>query len=451
MKLSAAVAALSLSAAMGVTLDFEDSPVGSFTTLQVGPFTISSDTNPAITGGQCAENGEWLPEIVQEGNGNKYVANPTGSDTGCVALKIVRTNGCPFSVTELDYNPVTAGTVFIATGRQSDFAPNDYGDARGPGTSGVFTTYPNNPLSIGIFTAILGPGGPGENVEALDNIDITLGPCELDDIIGGDSDDNDGPSPFGAGDPHFKSWSGKFFDFHGECDLKLVHTPNLEGKLGNSLDLHARTTIRFGYSYIETAALRIGEDVLEVSSWGEHALNGVEGALTEGGSLRNSPAGKLGDYPVFYNQESKKRTSFDIVINKHSNITIATHKDIVAVKVNHGTEFGDVSGLWGNVQGELFARDQSTAMTDMNEYGREWQVRDDEPMLFRSARHPQYPHQCIMPDMAEKEARRLGEGINEEAAKIACDHLKDNAHMFANCVYDVTATNDLEMASTGAF
>ena len=46
---------------------------------------------------------------------------------------------------------------------------------------------------------------------------------------------------------------------------------------GNNLDLHIRTTIRYDYSYIESAAIQIGNDVLEVSSFGSYALNGVKG------------------------------------------------------------------------------------------------------------------------------------------------------------------------------
>ncbi|CAB9510252.1 expressed unknown protein [Seminavis robusta] len=88
---------------------------------------------------------------------------------------------------------------------------------------------------------------------------------------------------------------------------------------------------------------------------------------------------------------------------------------------------------------------------DMNALGQEWQVHDDEPMLFKAARAPQYPAKCILPDMTQKEARHLREGVTEETAKVACAHLKEDAHAFANCAYGVTATNDLDMAESGVY
>ena len=49
---------------------------------------------------------------------------------------------------------------------------------------------------------------------------------------------------------------------------------------------------------------------------------------------------------------------------------------------------------------------------------------------------------------AKTESRRLGATIAMEAAEKACEHwgeLKDQ------CVYDVLAANDLELAEAGAF
>ena len=70
-------------------------------------------------------------------------------------------------------------------------------------------------------------------------------------------------------------------------------------------------------------------------------------------------------------------------------------------------------------------------------------------MLFSTARAPQYPNLCVFPDEEVRESRRLGEGISEEEAGVACAHLKQNEQAFADCVYDVTATNDFDLA--GAF
>jgi hypothetical protein len=241
-------------------------------------------------------------------------------------------------------------------------------------------------------------------------------------------------------------------------DLKLLSVPKFDGDL--DLDIHVRTTIRSTYSYIETAVVRIGDDTLEVSSWGEYSLNGVEDAnlasyddqvLLRG---QTQPVPGLAGYDVYHTEVNKKKHVFDIILGQGQNITLSNMKGIVGVEVNHGRKasFGGAVGLLGNFQGQMLARDGVTDLQDdMNEMGQEWQVRENEPMLFQSARAPQYPEMCRLPNVAEKEARRLGEGISEDVAKVACAHLKHNENAFAACVYDVTATNDLDLAQSGAF
>ena len=93
-----------------------------------------------------------------------------------------------------------------------------------------------------------------------------------------------------CGDPHFETWTGEWYDYHGVCDLVLFSVPSFAGGLG--LDVHIRTSGRDQFSFIETAAVRIGEDVLEMGSYGEWFLNGVEEA--------ELPAKMGGKYPVSY-------------------------------------------------------------------------------------------------------------------------------------------------------
>ena len=73
------------------------------------------------------------------------------------------------------------------------------------------------------------------------------------------------------GDPHFGTWGGHPFDFQGGCDLVLVRNPSFANGLG--MDIHARTKVRREYSYITNAAVRIGNDTLEVASFGVYLLN----------------------------------------------------------------------------------------------------------------------------------------------------------------------------------
>lgn len=49
-------------------------------------------------------------------------------------------------------------------------------------------------------------------------------------------------SPLVFGDPHFETWTGEKFDFHGACDLKLLESRS------HNLTIHIRTTQRYHYS-----------------------------------------------------------------------------------------------------------------------------------------------------------------------------------------------------------
>lgn len=253
-----------------------------------------------------------------------------------------------------------------------------------------------------------------------------------------------------SNDPHLKSWRGEWFDYMGECDLKLLHAPMFDGK--TDLDIHVRTTIKYTYSYIEAAALQIGGDILEVGGWGDFAVNGVDGAM-----LTNGKVPKMGGYPTYYTMVNKKKHIFDVVIGEDKNITISTYKDWVSVKVHHGDEesFGAVSGLMGTYDGKMLARDGSNLHDDINALGQDWQIRPEDGDYFRSVRAPQYPDLCKLPPApGSKEAgaisRRLGQqAVDEEAAKMACSHLEGDAFTF--CFHDVMASQDLEMAQAGAY
>ena len=103
----------------------------------------------------------------------------------------------------------------------------------------------------------------------------------------------------------------------------------------------------------------------------------------------------------------------------------------------------------GSYDGSLFARDGKTLMEDMDAFGQEWQVKaGEEPMLFRATREPQFPTKCMLPSPKAAGQRRLGETIAKDAAEKACNHLTGTN--FENCVFDVMAMGDIEIASTHA-
>ncbi|CAB9517124.1 Protein of unknown function (DUF1800) [Seminavis robusta] len=88
--------------------------------------------------------------------------------------------------------------------------------------------------------------------------------------------------PGSFGDPHIRGWNGATWDFHGSCDLVLLQDLTFHNGLG--LTIHIRTQLKTWWSFIKSAAIQIGDDVLEVQGGGNqkkgspHRLwvNGVE-------------------------------------------------------------------------------------------------------------------------------------------------------------------------------
>lgn len=247
------------------------------------------------------------------------------------------------------------------------------------------------------------------------------------------------------GDPHVKGWNGRSFDWHGQCDNVMLHAPNFA--FGMGLEMHTRTKIRYDYSYIESAALKLGDDILEVSGYGEFFVNGVESA----------DVSEISDFPFTHEMMSVHDHLFTIDLGDGASITVRTHNDIVGIGLNPakrdiGLWFSNSTGLMGDFEtGALLARDGVTVLEDPNDMGQEWQVRDTDPKLFQDMeRKPQFPEKCIMPSPNAKETRRLGENISLEAAEKACSHWKTEDEK-DQCIFDVLATGDLGMAAVGAF
>lgn len=203
------------------------------------------------------------------------------------------------------------------------------------------------------------------------------------------------------GDPHLKTWKGQTFDYHGECDLVLAQGKQFGQGIG--LDIHIRTTIRNDWSYVSAAALRIGEDILEVHSFGKYYLNGVEGA----------PIPKeFGGYPFSHKQQKKRPDRF-IVYTDYGKVEVRVFKDFVSVGITSPTVegFGDVVGLMGSFgKGEWLLRDGETITDDPVVFGNEWQVQTDhEHQLFLQDGPVVYPDPCRLPLTTSSDHRRLEE------------------------------------------
>jgi hypothetical protein len=143
------------------------------------------------------------------------------------------------------------------------------------------------------------------------------------------------------------------------------------------LTVHARTKTRYDYSFIETAAIQIGDDILEFSGFGNYFLNGVHQA--------EMPAAISSNHFVSHEQVSENDHVYTIDLGKGISLDVKTHKDVVSVAVDvaygadthtFATWFKNSTGLMGSFpKGEMLARD-GRVLTDPNEMGEEWQVRD---------------------------------------------------------------------------
>jgi len=256
--------------------------------------------------------------------------------------------------------------------------------------------------------------------------------------------------PVGSnGDPHFKTWKNEHFEYHGQCDMVLAKDTEFANGVGMHVQIRTKL-VRF-WSYIKNAAVRIGDDILEIEGspeeQGRYWIN-----LQYQGKLET-----LGGFPVTVNEESKyngkskRKVEIDLS-SKYpgQKIVLSTYKEFVRVDFENGSKeaFGNTVGLLGDFKtGKTLARDGTTVLNDFTELGNEWQVRADEDMLFHDVSAPQPPQKCIEPeDPRGDRRRRLAEGtVVEEEAEKACSHLKSMLDR-KDCLYDILATQDMDMA-----
>ena len=160
--------------------------------------------------------------------------------------------------------------------------------------------------------------------------------------------------------PHFQTFAGSRFDYHGECDLKLVEVGDFQGGLG--LTINIRTKIRATFSYIESAVLQIGNEALEVSSFGDYILSGVSHAELPG---------TISGFPITHSQPSNNVHIFEIAVgdeDTEETIVLKSFKDMMSVKIDGATEatFRESKGMMGAFDkdggAEMLARDGVTIL-----------------------------------------------------------------------------------------
>lgn len=225
---------------------------------------------------------------------------------------------------------------------------------------------------------------------------------------------------------------------------------------GLGLNVQIRTKLVRYWSYIKTAVIRIGQDVLEVEGGMdfEHPHPVYRYNFEPQGEIDG-----MGGFPlnITYIGEGSGRI-YRYTIDLSSKypgqvIRIETLKEFVKVDFNKPSfeAFGNAVGILGDFKtGKTLSRDRKTVINDFTDLGIEWQIKPGDDKLFHESSHPQYPEPCILPeDPRGQRRRRLGDTrISLEQAEAACSKLGDPLDV-KDCIYDVLATQDLDMV--GAF
>lgn len=223
---------------------------------------------------------------------------------------------------------------------------------------------------------------------------------------------------------------------------------------GRGLDIQIRTKLVRYWSYIKKAAVRIGNDILEVEGNADPEENDTRYWFN---LEHKGEATTIGGFPLSIRNDKVSKSYFEIDLSSNypgQKIIISTFREFVRVDFQGASAeaFGNTIGMLGDFQtGDLLARDGVTRMDDFVALGNEWQVLPADYMLFHDKSDPQFPKRCIQPeDPQGQRHRRLGESnISEEAAEAVCSKALSNALAIKDCVYDILATQDLDMV--GAF
>jgi len=248
------------------------------------------------------------------------------------------------------------------------------------------------------------------------------------------------------GDPHFKTWSGERYDFHGICDLMLLSNPKFNDNLG--MDIYIRSKKTKQWSFISTAVIRIGVETFEVSGRKDgdaYWVNGIEGDV-EGDDILWDERTNIAGYPIKYQRVHSIQREYVINLGEsNEKIIFKTWKDFVRVDVVNprDEDFTGSMGLIGSYpDGTIVGRfNPLSSMKDRNAFGQEWQVLSSDPKLFHSVEGPQYPARCVLPTKSSLRRRLSKSEISREDAEVSCSSITDDEERDL-CIFDVMATND---------
>lgn len=217
------------------------------------------------------------------------------------------------------------------------------------------------------------------------------------------------PGGSGGGDPHFQRWGQRRESFHGECDLVVLHSADFHQE---GLDFHVRTTMASQYSYIESAAVRLGIDKVEVRNgsivFNGNRFNDNELPITFGGNMYS--------YTFYLHKAVRSahneviRRTYRLTLDDSSEIEFRFYKHYLTFTINGHPDFDGSRGILGAFpSGEMLGREDNL-IESFTDFGFEWQVRVDDLTIFADQREPQLPYEMCRLPTAPRPSRRALRG-----------------------------------------
>ena len=261
-------------------------------------------------------------------------------------------------------------------------------------------------------------------------------------------------------DPHFVSFNGLPWSWHGGCDVVLSRSDDL------GIEVVIRTTRvedeKIGaFSFISGVAAKLGTDILEVTDDGSIIINGEDKILV---ANTNSTSPGI-SFSTFQLAKSLKGTNnriivYDLDLGEGRAIEIRANTKSGMLFVDMKGNYPHGEGLLGSTgSNALFGRDGITDFSvtnDFNSFAEDWQRLGTEEKLFQDDRYPQHPAGCVYDAglmngnkrVSQLRHRRLtddGDIVSINDAENACSHVADvKKRKF--CVADVLVLADVDLA-----
>lgn len=257
-----------------------------------------------------------------------------------------------------------------------------------------------------------------------------------------------------GGDPHFIGFHEQLVTYQGECTLILLDSPAATTS-GDDVIIHVRTTRKLDFSYISGVAMKIGDDVVEVTPKADIFLNGS--SMIQGAD--SSSLTTMSGLPFAITKEVKgtKRLivsySFDLGNGRVINVQANKKRSMMFVRTS-GSFPVETTGMLGSpkINSEMMSRDgRKLSEIDTNTYGESWQVKDTDVQLFMEPLGPQYPQKCMYEDAPGATSQLRGRRkllakkiVTVEEARAACASIS-SATKRELCVEDTITMGDLEI------